>query len=90
MNLLAIWQSALEALRTADELIIVGYSLPTEDIAIRSMFLRACRRPELTIRVIQKRADQDAEKRYRFLFPKSVFSHCRFEVGGLEDFIAQL
>jgi hypothetical protein len=89
-NLLAIWQSALEALRTADELIIVGYSLPTKDIAIRSMFLRACRRPALTIRVIQKGADQDTEKRYRFLFPKTVFPQFRFETGGLEDFIAQL
>jgi hypothetical protein len=90
MNLLAIWQSALETLRTADELIIVGYSLPTEDIAIRSMFLRACRRPALTIRVIQKEPDADTEKRYRFLFPESAFPQFSFEVGGLEAFIAQL
>ena len=40
-HLLNVWRSATEALRTATEWFIVGYSLPAEDLAIRSMLLRA-------------------------------------------------
>jgi hypothetical protein len=55
-NLLGIWGAALEDLRLADEWVFVGYSLPTEDIAIRSLLLRAWharRRKNLRVRVIQ-------------------------------------
>ena len=55
--LLEIWRNALEVLREADRWIVVGYSLPLEDLAIRSMLLRAYHerdngRPEVV--VIQK------------------------------------
>jgi len=40
-NLLSVWNSALEALRTADDWRFVGYSLPGEDVSIRSLLLRA-------------------------------------------------
>jgi hypothetical protein len=39
-NVLAIWRSALAALRRADRWVLIGYSLPPEDVAIRSMLLR--------------------------------------------------
>ena len=55
-NLLGIWAAALEDLRLADEWVFVGYSLPPEDIAIRSLLLRAWharRRKHLRVRVIQ-------------------------------------
>jgi NAD-dependent SIR2 family protein deacetylase len=39
-NLLQIWRSALEAIRTADKLIFIGYSLPGEDFAIKSIIMR--------------------------------------------------
>lgn len=41
-NLLSIWNSALESLRMAEQWVFVGYSLPSEDISIRSLLLRAC------------------------------------------------
>ena len=88
-NLLSIWKTALETLRLADEWIIIGYSFPTEDIAIKSMLLRAFngrpadKRP--TVRVIQRDTDPIVEARYRFFFPE-----CRFEYGGVERFIAEL
>lgn len=89
-NLLTIWRSALESMRMAAEWIIVGYSLPPEDIAIRSIFLRAYhgrgKKGTLPrIRVIQKDADKRLEDRYRLLFPD-----CKFEHGGFETFIASL
>ncbi len=40
-HLLNVWRSATEALRVAKEWYIIGYSLPAEDLAIRSMLLRA-------------------------------------------------
>lgn len=89
-NLLSIWRSALEAMRTSEEWIIAGYSLPPEDIAIRSILLRAYHsrgrggKPP-GIRVVQKDKDTKLEGRYRLLFPE-----CRFEYGGFEEFIDSL
>jgi hypothetical protein len=40
-QILDVWSAATEALRTAGEWIFVGYSLPSEDLAIRSMLVRA-------------------------------------------------
>ncbi len=40
-QVLATWAAATEALRTAKEWAFVGYSLPAEDLAIRSMLFRA-------------------------------------------------
>jgi hypothetical protein len=88
-NLLTIWRSALESLRVADEWILAGYSLPAEDIAIRSILLRAHhgrgKRPPPTIRVVQLGCDPALENRYRLLFRE-----CTFEYGGFERFAASL
>jgi hypothetical protein len=88
-NLLTIWRSALEALRVADEWILAGYSLPPEDIAIRSILLRAHhgrgKRPPPRIRVVQRDPDREMENRYRLLFPG-----CGFEYGGFEQFAESL
>src|SRR5690606_10604 len=40
-NLRELWKSSLEALRQADTWIMIGYSFPAEDLAIRSLFTRA-------------------------------------------------
>lgn len=40
-NILQVWRAAVEALRTAETWTIIGYSLPAEDLAIRSIFIRA-------------------------------------------------
>jgi hypothetical protein len=86
-NLLGVWQSALEALRTSAEWVIVGYSLPPQDVEIRSMLVRAYRaraRPP-RVRVVQHGKSRETEDRYRFLFPDLVF-----DVGGVEGFLRQL
>jgi hypothetical protein len=73
-------------MRTADRWIIVGYSLPPEDLAVRSLLLRAyCtagkkRKPEI---IVVQRGDS-VEPRYRVLLPK-----CRYETDGLEGFLAR-
>jgi hypothetical protein len=85
--LLEVWRSALEALREAEKWIVVGYSLPPEDVAIRAMLLRAYqgrdthRPPEI---VVVQKGEQDPElTRYRLLFPKHVYV-----AGGLEGYWA--
>jgi hypothetical protein len=77
-------------MRVADEWIVVGYSLPPEDIAIRSILVRAYsgrgkKRKPPRIRVVQLSEDKKLEDRYRLLFPE-----CTFEYGGFESFIEKL
>jgi len=40
-HLLSIWGAALQELREATDWVFIGYSLPQEDVAIRSLLLRA-------------------------------------------------
>jgi hypothetical protein len=85
-NLLAIWQSALESLRTADRWIIAGYSLPPEDLAILSILLRAFRgnqrHRKLEIWVITKDHDDGLMQRSRLMFE----DRCKFVTSGFEEF----
>lgn len=86
-NLLTIWHAALEALRTADEWIVIGYSMPPEDVAIRAMLLRAYRgrqRPP-RVRLVELGPNEEVENRYRLLFPD-----LEFESRGVEGFVAAL
>ncbi len=81
-SLLATWKSALEWLRRADRWILVGYSLPTEDIAIRSLLLRAFHTADVTPSVTVVQQGRAAEPRYRQLFPR-----VRFHDAGLGKYL---
>ena len=82
--LLAIWRAALEALRCAERWIVIGYSMPPEDVAIRSMFVRAlggrAQPPEILL--VQRRGDADVRDRYRLFAPDLTFVP-----GGLEELL---
>jgi hypothetical protein len=84
VNLLELWRTTLELLRTTDEWIIIGYSFPPEDIAIRLLFLRAYngRTKDLKIKVVQGSDDPVIRARYKVFFPD-----CEYEVDGLEGFL---
>jgi hypothetical protein len=86
-NLLTIWHSALEALRTADDWTVIGYSMPPEDVAIRAMLLRAYRGRERPprVRIVERGPNEEVENRYRLLFPE-----LEFEGGGVEGFVESL
>ena len=87
-NLMAVWRQALEDLRTADEWIMVGYSLPSEDIAIQSLLVRAmngrglktCYRPAPRVTVVQH-GDKEKEQ-YGFFFPGHSY-----HADGFEQFV---
>jgi hypothetical protein len=82
-NLRSIWSAAADVLRGSDEWYIVGYSMPPEDVAIRSLLCRAAghRDGELSIRVIQK--GRKGEAIYRALFPS-----CEYHDQGLAGFLS--
>jgi hypothetical protein len=85
-NLLSVWKSALDELRSADEWLIVGYSFPDEDLAVRALFTRAYgsreERPHIT--VVQR--DESAFSRYDAFFAPEALTYC---VGGLESFLGE-
>ena len=81
-NLLGVWRSAMEWMRLAQRWIIVGYSLPPEDLAIRSLLVRAFAgaKPKPEIIVVQRSTHEEA--RYRMLF-----GECDYRTGGFESFL---
>jgi hypothetical protein len=97
--LLEIWRNALEELRQADTWFIVGYSLPSEDLAIRSMLLRAFQgwksaeargatggptaKPRVV--VVQLKKEEPELSRYQFLLPGDDYRD-----GGLEGYLKSL
>ena len=85
--LVEIWRNALAALRRAKTWIIVGYSLPPEDVAIRSVLLRARvgrdPNPPPDVIVVQKGNREPELTRYGLLFP----AH-QYNAGGLEGYVA--
>lgn len=72
-NLESIWRVATKALQEAEEWFIIGYSMPSEDVAIRSLLCRAAgaRGAPLALHVIQH--GRSAEPLYRALFPTGVY-----------------
>jgi hypothetical protein len=85
-----IWTSAYECLRLTKKLVFIGYSLPYEDIAIRSLLLRALHGRDaagqpLQVVVVQRPPPEDRVKlakqeetkaRYKALFPRCSFREC--------------
>ncbi len=84
-NLLQIWKSAIEAIRTADELTFIGYSLPAEDLAIKSVIMRGLNgrpnRKPLKVEVVQN--DLMSEQNYYNLFGKDITYHSK----GLAEYL---
>jgi hypothetical protein len=81
-TLLSVWKSALEFLRESDQWYFIGYSLPSEDIAIRSLLLRALHMRETPPKVTVIQLDGKAAAAYRLLFPG-----CTYFSEGLSQFL---
>ena len=79
LHLRSIWLNAYKALEASDHIVICGYSLPPEDLAIRSLFHRSLdARRQMggktpTVRVIDpKAADEQLRDRFVRLFGSDV------------------
>jgi hypothetical protein len=83
-NLLQIWKGALESIRTADEIIFMGYSLPAEDFGIKSILMRALNgrreRPKVTVVV----NDNNSKQSYINIFGPSV----KYHSTGLQKYLS--
>lgn len=76
IHLLTIWREALEALATASNWIFIGYSLPADDVAIRTLLLKArCVRKDIhreppCVTVVTGNSSKETCGRYLGIFAK--------------------
>ncbi|MGZ3750655.1 MAG: hypothetical protein ACXVB0_01350 [Mucilaginibacter sp.] len=86
-NLLQIWKSALEAIRSADRLVFIGYSLPAEDLAIKSIIIRGInardKKAPLRVDVVQK--DGVSKPNFTNLFADNL----NYYSDGLGDYLSK-
>lgn len=86
-NLLQIWKASTEAIRTADKLIFVGYSLPAEDLAIKALVMRGVngrsKNRNLSVEVVQ--LGEDAKPNYMNLFGRDIKYYC----NGLPEYLQE-
>ena len=84
-QLRSVHLAALEAMRAADEIMIVGYSLPAEDLLVRSLFLRAVpingKRKKIHVFL------QSEEPRPRY---DSQFAQYTYHMTGFDGFMDHL
>jgi len=87
-NILSVWKSAFEELRTSDRWFIIGYSLPNDDYAIRSLIIRALksRKKVPQIVVYQWGNSPETKARYRAFFGSS----CEYQTSGMQGFIKRV
>jgi hypothetical protein len=87
INILNVWKSACEELRTADHWFMIGYSLPVEDYAIRSMLIRALktRKSRPQIDVYLRHRNPETEARYG-----AFLGEFTYHTTGMEGFIAEV
>lgn len=85
-NLIAVWKSALELLRQAQEWIFVGYSFPEEDIALRALFTRALHSNQGRLRITAIQPSDTALTNYMNLFPRRQFTYIN---SGFADVLEQ-
>jgi hypothetical protein len=73
INILSVWRSAFEELRTADHWFLIGYSMPIDDYSIRSMMIRALKSRKVPpqVDICQWGENPETEARYRAVFGKS-------------------
>jgi len=81
-----VWARAFQALRTADLVVFIGYSLPVTDIAARFLFTEAIR-SEARLRIVNyarnKTQQEELRATYRTAFPDLRYDQFSFD-GALE------
>jgi len=85
VNVRSTWQAALETLRLAGRWVILGYSLPEEDTAIRSLFVRASRARSHQPQVDVFELNEAVGGRFEIML-----TSVKFHGAGIEDFISEI
>ncbi|GEM_PF-3044346 len=90
-HLAAVWSNAHHVLEEADNWIIVGYSLPSEDVALRTLMYRALesrerlRQPTRIVVVNTQAGRPEVAKRYRSFFGTGRVTLRSLEFGSYVD-----
>lgn len=84
-HLIQIWQNAFDVLHQASEWIIIGYSLPSEDLMIRDLLIRAylARKKPPHVTIVQH--SEKAHAQYALLF-----RNCEYRADGMGTFLDQV
>jgi hypothetical protein len=91
-HLLNIWTTAQSALADCGEWVFIGYSLPDDDIHIKTLLLKAKRmradkhRKPVKVTVVTDCPDSELGKRYRRLFGADPMIHHK----GFAEYVRQL
>lgn len=80
-NLYGVWKTALDALRTAPRWLIIGYSFPDEDLAVRALFTRAYASRDHRPQVVVVQNSDASINRYEAFFDREDLTFC---AGGLD------
>ena len=90
IHLLTIWREALEALATASHWIFIGYSLPADDVAIRTLLLKGrcvrkdIRREPPCVTIVTGRRGEETRARYL-----GIFADVNLFEGDFGQFVEQ-
>ncbi|HEX6224041.1 MAG TPA: hypothetical protein VFZ52_06505 [Chryseolinea sp.] len=84
-NLGYIWNAALESLRTSGKWVIIGYSMPPEDLNIRSIVTRALNSHDQTPDITVVQWKNDSEARFR-----NMLGNLKFISGGMKAYITSV
>lgn len=91
VHLLNIWREALETLVLSSHWVFIGYSLPADDVGIRTLLLKArCVRKDVNSdppRVTIVTGDHGDETRARY---EGIFSKVELFYGKFGDFVGQM
>jgi hypothetical protein len=78
-------------LRAADKIVVVGYSMPAEDVAIKDLLFNAIRgrkkADSLRMDVVLKHANSPENRRYEHYFVGRKNVDCRLITGGVEAYL---
>ena len=72
--MIEIWSQASLALRKAEEVIVIGYSMPPEDSAVVSLFAGVDFRNK-TVRLIDPKANELKDRYSRILQTQKIEAH---------------
>jgi NAD-dependent SIR2 family protein deacetylase len=80
-NLHSVWKTALDSLRVASRWLIIGYSFPDEDLAVRALFTRAYSSKDVRPNIVVVQNTDASVNRYEAFFDGDDLTFC---TGGLD------
>ncbi|MFQ6028768.1 MAG: hypothetical protein ACE5Q6_14895 [Dehalococcoidia bacterium] len=84
-----VWQQASKELQRAENIFIIGYSLPETDMFFRYMFALGLEGPTIVQRIWVVNPDQSIEERFREFIGRGIESRLRFIYAPFNDLVSR-